>query len=112
MLADMDDHLHDPEKRRRWKKAVLMKGQSLATALEKLMSGLEVRLDQLGPGLPEHPSRSRIQKLRAWLDDVDRIIKSFDGGTYGTCPRCGETMSETELDELPWRSACGAYGLG
>ena len=92
----------DPTKQAARKKAVLAKGLAIAQALEKVMNG---------PGMPEPPSRDKVQKLRAWLDEVDRVVKSFDAGTYGTCRECRNPIPEIELDELPWRSRCAACGV-
>jgi hypothetical protein len=99
-------HLTDPEKLRRWKRRALDKGQQLAKELEKLMAGLEVRLEHLGPGMPPYGDKPKRERVRKYLDQVDRVVKSFDAGTYGRCADCREAIDETRLEEMPWTERC------
>jgi hypothetical protein len=84
------------------KDALLRKGQQVATALEAIMSGKEVDLAAL---LPPGPSRDEI-RLREFLEQIDRAIKSFDTDSYGRCDVCKAHLDPAELRERPWLSRC------
>ncbi len=100
--------IEDPTVLRRLKRQVLDKGQSVALALEKLMNGLDVRLEDLGAGRDFESERDKRRRLRKLLDQIDRVVKSFDAGTFGTCADCGGRIEDDRLREMPWTSRCGA----
>ena len=37
---------------------------------------------------------------------VDAALARLDGGTYGTCLRCGEPIARERLEALPWAAHC------
>ena len=45
-------------------------------------------------------------KLQETLADVDRALTKLDEDSYGTCDRCGATISAERLDALPWAVLC------
>jgi RNA polymerase-binding transcription factor DksA len=45
---------------------------------------------------------------RAALLDVDAALRRIEKGTYGHCPRCGESISLDRLDAVPSAPLCGA----
>ena len=51
-------------------------------------------------------SISVARALRSNLRDVDRALARIEGGTYGRCERCGETIAPERLDALPWAALC------
>ena len=40
------------------------------------------------------------------LDLVDAALARLDGGTFGTCLRCGEPIPPGRLEALPWAANC------
>jgi len=101
-----DSHLRDPENLRRWKRRCLDKGLELARRLEKLMNGLDVRLEDIRIGPENKPGERPIDRLRRYLDLVDGVVKSFDKGTYGRCRDCGQAIDAMRLDETAWSVRC------
>lgn len=98
----------DDAARARYRRQVLDKGRQLAEALERLMNGLDVRLETLGMGSNAPPEKDRRARLRRTLDHVDRVVKSFDAGTFGLCLDCRAEIDETRLMETPWSGRCAA----
>jgi len=47
-----------------------------------------------------------IQSLTHRVRTVDRAIAKIDGGTYGTCDRCGEPIPEARLEARPESVFC------
>lgn len=40
------------------------------------------------------------------LAEVDEALVALEDGTYGTCRRCGETISPERLDAVPHTLSC------
>lgn len=49
---------------------------------------------------------SVVRALRSNLRDVERALAKIDGGTYGTCERCGNPIGSERLEALPWALLC------
>jgi DnaK suppressor protein len=47
-------------------------------------------------------------RLGDMLADVVRAEAKLAEGTYGTCDRCGASVSAARLEALPWASLCVA----
>ncbi|MEN9936658.1 MAG: hypothetical protein RLZZ387_3237 [Chloroflexota bacterium] len=54
--------------------------------------------------------RERNIALRVNAEDliaqIDAALHRLDGGTYGTCGRCGQPIAEERLEALPYVSFC------
>jgi DnaK suppressor protein len=46
------------------------------------------------------------QNLKDLLARVERALRRFDAGTFGTCEECGEAMDPARLEALPWAAHC------
>ena len=89
-----------------WKSALLHKGQDVADQLEALLAGKEVNLTDLpAPTAGESPE----ERLRRFLDAIDRAIKAFETDAFGRCEICGVDLSRVALAEQPWLAACPAH---
>jgi len=40
------------------------------------------------------------------LTDIDAALKRIEGGTYGTCTKCGREIAAERLEAYPWASLC------
>ena len=40
------------------------------------------------------------------LVQIDEALTRIDGGTFGTCARCGCEIAEERLEARPWASLC------
>jgi RNA polymerase-binding protein DksA len=40
------------------------------------------------------------------LAKIDHALALLDGGTYGTCERCGKPIAEERLRARPWATLC------
>ena len=40
------------------------------------------------------------------LELVDAALARLDGGTFGTCLRCGKPIAPARLEALPWAAHC------
>jgi DnaK suppressor protein len=45
-------------------------------------------------------------RAEAQLALVDAALARLDGGTYGTCVRCGKPIAPDRLAALPWAAHC------
>lgn len=47
-----------------------------------------------------------IHNEEGMLNDVREALNRFDQGTYGACQECGEPISDTRLEALPYTPYC------
>ena len=40
------------------------------------------------------------------LEEIEAALGRIDDGTFGTCQRCGNAISEERLEALPWATLC------
>ena len=40
------------------------------------------------------------------IEDIDRALEKIEGGSYGTCERCGKAIPEERLQARPWARFC------
>jgi len=88
----------------------------LTSELEELGLGLAVPTApvQYGKRAGDHISevadrlaRARAaQELEKLSDQVRAALARLEGGGYGRCERCGETIPEGRLSALPWAVRC------
>ena len=84
------------------RKLLLRKGGEVASKLEDLLAHKEVDLTQAIPG-PLLPDEDDELRLRRFLDQIDRRIKS---SRFGCCVVCDERLAEAALDDAPWLERC------
>ena len=87
-----------------WKRALLAKGSEIALRLDALLSKKEVKLTDLAP--PKRPDEDPELRLRRFLEQLDRMIKSFGTERYGRCAVCGAALAVAALGETPWLETC------
>jgi DnaK suppressor protein len=46
------------------------------------------------------------QNAERLLELVEKALKRWDAGTYGTCERCGEAIDHARLKAIPYASLC------
>ncbi len=90
-----------------WKSALLHKGQDVADLLEAILDGREVDLTSLPP--PTTPGETPEQRLRKFLEQIDRAIKAFDTDRFGRCEICGVNLSRAALQQQPWLATCPSH---
>jgi RNA polymerase-binding transcription factor DksA len=90
-----------------WKSALLHKGQDVAEQLEALLAGKEVDLTSLP--VPATGGETPEQRLRSFLDQIDRAIKAFDTDAFGRCEVCGVNLSRSALQRQPWLASCPSH---
>jgi DnaK suppressor protein len=92
--------------------------------LEEERSSLESQLTELGfggEGKIEYDSNfadtsqvtaergeaeALASQLKDALDDVRQALTKLEEGTYGTCERCGQTISDARLEAKPASAYC------
>jgi RNA polymerase-binding transcription factor DksA len=87
----------------RLRRKLLAKGRDLAQELSELMAGLKPKATDL---LEAKPGETRIERVRRYLDLVDRKIKAVAAGRYGLCDSCATPIPLVQLNELPWLERC------
>jgi hypothetical protein len=92
-----------------WKKTLLAKGSEIALRLEALLSKKEVKLNDLPP--PKKPGEDPELRLRRFLGQLDRGIKSFGTERFGRCAVCAEALPSAALAETPWLESCTKHPL-
>ncbi len=43
---------------------------------------------------------------RSVLAQIDEAIKRLDGGTFGSCEHCSESIAEARIDAFPFTTLC------
>jgi RNA polymerase-binding transcription factor DksA len=95
--------LFTEEELARLRRRLLAKGRELAEILAELMAGQSPGAADL---LDAEPGETKIEKVRRYLDLVDRAIKRVPAGKYGTCIECGRPLPRALLSEIPWTERC------
>ena len=79
---------------------------------------LEESLGELASGPDQHlgdvATETFDRELDAGLEEnaehvlaaIDAALARIDAGTYGTCERCGNPISEERLDAIPYATLC------
>jgi RNA polymerase-binding transcription factor DksA len=76
--------------------------QKLQAVKAKTLDSVEEIFDELSDG-----KKLRVEeRLRAWLDQINRARKRLQDGDYGLCLSCGKAFSDLELDEMAWVEYC------
>jgi RNA polymerase-binding transcription factor DksA len=98
----------DEETLRRLRRAIMARGQKLATMLSEVLAGKEPPALSLVDG---KPGMRPEEKLRYALDQIEARRKLIDAGDdrYGRCDICGEDLGLPALEELPWADRCAAH---
>jgi hypothetical protein len=99
----------DPDTREKLRKALLRRGQVLATLLSEVLAGKDKLKDlaalKIKPGIrPE-------EALRKALDHVEARRRLLDAGddAFGRCGACGVELDPVAIDEMPWADRCEAH---
>ena len=46
------------------------------------------------------------KQIRGHLADVDKALRKFEKGTYGSCDICGQPIAQARLEALPQARLC------
>lgn len=97
--------------RARLRRALLDRGQAIATKLAKLMAGEDPMTIIRALGLDLKPGARPEEILRRALDQVERLRKLIDADDdrYGRCQECGLDLGLPAMREVPWADACPAH---
>ena len=99
----------DPDTIARLRRALLDRGQTLATLLADVMAGK--RPPSLAALLAARPGERPEEVLRRALDQVEARRRLLDAGDdrYGRCDICHVDLGAAALDEMPWADRCAAH---
>jgi hypothetical protein len=99
-----------PDDRQRIRRALLKRGQVLATLLSDVLAGK--RPPQLAQLLAARPGARPEEVLRLALDQVEsrRILLDSGDDRFGRCDVCGEDLGLIALQEVPWADRCHQHG--
>jgi RNA polymerase-binding transcription factor DksA len=84
------------------------KGWEVAQKLQSLKAGQDVSFAQLGKLFADGPRETPEERLRRYLDQINRARTRLQDGTYGHCSGCGKALAIPQLDEMPWVEYCRA----
>lgn len=93
----------NPEQIQTLKRQLLKKGAEINEKLTQLMNGLNPSVQDILAG---SPGETKIEKLRRWLEMVDKQIKRIGRGEYGTCEQCRADLTFEGLSQVPWADTC------
>jgi RNA polymerase-binding transcription factor DksA len=98
-----------PEISQRMRRALLSRGQPLATMLADVLAGKHP--PSVEALLAEKPGARPEEVLRQALDQVEarRKLIDADDDRYGRCDICGEDLGEAAMLEVPWADRCPAH---
>lgn len=101
----MESHLDDRQ-RQQLRKQLLKKGAELNEKLVGLLAGQAVAVSHLLE--PTKPGERPEERLRRFLDLVDRKLHALQDGSYGHCSACAVALPFVELEQMPWADLCRA----
>jgi len=101
----------DDETRTRLRRALLDRGQVLATRLAEILAGKDGDRAVRALGLDAKPGMSPEEVLRAALARVEALPQLVEAGhePYGRCHVCAVDLGLAAMTEVPWADACGAH---
>ena len=103
----------DQSTSQRLRRALLRKGQAIATELAELLAGTGkgVQVAEL-PVSARKPGMRPEERLRAFLDHVEGCRQRLDADDdrFGRCTACQTDLGLVALTELPWADRCAACG--
>ena len=101
----MASHL-DEKQLQQLRKQLLKKGAEINEKLVGLLAGQDVHIPHLLE--PVKPGERPEERLRRFLNLIDRKLHEIQGGTYGQCSECGAALPFVELEQMPWAEMCRA----
>lgn len=83
------------------------KGWEVAQRLSDALAKKEVDLSTLDLDLRAGPwVESKSERLRRYLDTINRARARLHTESYGRCDLCGAPFSSGQLDDTPWVDTC------
>ena len=100
--------------RNRLHRALLDRGQVLATLLSEVLAGKASEERVLAIVSGGKPGMRPAEKLRKALDQIERRRELLDAGDdrFGRCDVCGDDLGEDALGEMPWADRCREHYAG
>jgi hypothetical protein len=101
----------DEPTRLRWRRALLDRGQVLATLLADVLAGKasEERVESIVSG--GRPGMRPAEKLRMALDQIEgrRELLDANDDRFGRCDACCVDLGTAALGEMPWADRCAEH---
>lgn len=101
----------DDATRTRWRRALLDRGQVLATLLAEVLAGKasEERVESIVTG--GRPGMRPAEKLRKALDQIEarRVLLDAEDDRFGRCDVCSVDLGTAALGEMPWADRCADH---
>lgn len=101
----MVSHL-DAKQRQQLRKQLLKKGAEINEKLTGLLAGEAVSVSHLLE--PTKPGERPEERLRRFLELIDRKLHAIQEGSYGNCSACSAALPFVELEQMPWADLCRA----
>lgn len=86
------------------RKQLLRKGADINAQLVELLSGRDVDTTKL-PSITK-PGERPAERLRRFLDLIDRRLHQIKNGSYGRCDKCDQPIPFESLEQMPWADVC------
>lgn len=97
-----DGSPYTKEDRERWRQAILAKGQEVASKLEKIKAGKDVKLSDIKLFKNDEPAETEEKRLRRFFDHLMARLRKVDAPQFGYDPDKGAFWTVAALDEMPW----------
>ncbi len=85
------------------RRQLLKKGSEVNEKLVQLLNNQNPTIMDIIEG---RPGETKIERLRRWLNLIDKKIKAIPKGEYGKCEQCGAELTFTGLQQVPWAEVC------
>lgn len=90
------------EDRRRWRQALLDKGQEIAKKLEDVLAGKDIKLSEIELKMVDKVKEPLDKRLRRFLDHLMARMRAVEHPRFGFDPEKGDFAPVAALDEVPW----------
>jgi RNA polymerase-binding protein DksA len=80
---------------------------SLEDETEEILGSVDNHLAEAATGTVDREiDYSLEENSEQVLEQIEAALERIEGGTYGTCERCGREISEERLEAIPWATLC------
>ena len=87
-------------------KRIADKGWEVAQRLAKVKANQNMVLADMKGVTGDDEHERPEDRLRNWLDQINRARVRLNSGDYGKCLGCGTPLADGALDDMPWVENC------
>ena len=84
---------------------LLQKSQSYGREIDSESEAMDI-VDKASSSYTKEFMFSRSNQERLFLQAIEEALDRIEGGSFGECSNCGETVNRKRLEAVPWAKLC------